>query len=164
MEKVLVSACLLGAKVRYHGGSAEVADPALRRLAGEGRLVPICPEVDGGLPTPRPPAEIRRAGADQGGGVRLRVVTAEGRDVSAPYHLGADSALAQVRREGIRLAILKDGSPSCGSTFVYDGTFTGTRTAGEGLTASRLRAAGVRVFDETQIAEAVAWLSELERR
>lgn len=162
MERVLVSACLLGAKVRYHGGSATISDPVLDRWSGEGRIVPVCPEVEGGLPTPRPPAEIRRD-ADAAGRIRLRVVTADGQDVSEPYRTGAGKALAQARTLGIRVAILKDGSPSCGSSFVHDGAFTGTRTAGDGITAAALRAAGVRVFSETQIAEAAAWVDDLER-
>ena len=163
MQRVLVSACLLGAKVRYHGGSAVSADPVLRRWAEEGRLVPICPEVDGGLPTPRPPAEIRPSPDERGRRI-LRVVTSDGRDVSEPYRAGAEGAAAAARRLGIRVAVLKDGSPSCGSSFVYDGTFTGTRVGGEGLTTATLRAAGVRVFSETQVAEAAAWLDELETR
>lgn len=152
-----MSACLLGAKVRYHGGSAEVSDPILSRWAAEGRLVPVCPEVEGGLPTPRPPAEIQR-----GAGVRLRVLAADGRDVSEAFLAGADAALEQVRRHGIRVAILKDGSPSCGSSFVFDGTFRGTRVAGEGVTAAALRAAGVRVFSEHQMDEASRFVASLE--
>lgn len=156
---MLISACLLGARVRYHGGAAEVEHPALRRWAGEGRLVPVCPEVEGGLPTPRPPAEIQRG---RGGPGPLRVETIDGRDVSSAYARGAQAAVDQARRLGIRVAILKDGSPSCGSSTVSDGTFSGTRVAGQGVTAMALGAAGVRVFSERQIDAAVEWLARLE--
>jgi uncharacterized protein YbbK (DUF523 family) len=158
MEKVLISACLLGARVRYHGGSAEMDDPILKRWVEEGRLVPVCPEVAGGLPTPRPAAEVQTSGDG-----RLRVVTVNGGDVSGPFAQGAETALALVREHRIRVAVLKDGSPSCGSSFIHDGTFSGTRVAGAGLTARRLSEAGVRVFSETQVAEAARWLQAVAR-
>jgi uncharacterized protein YbbK (DUF523 family) len=76
--------------------------------------------------------------------------------------VGAEHAVELARREGIRIAILKDGSPSCGSTAVYDGSFTGTRVPGRGVTAAALEAAGVRVFSETEIEAAAARLAELD--
>jgi uncharacterized protein YbbK (DUF523 family) len=161
MERVLVSACLLGAKVRFHGGSAELAGPVLERWRDEGRLVSFCPEVEGGLPTPRPPAEICRQPLPHGERL-LRVIASDGRDVTEPYRIGADAALIMAQRHRIRVAILKDGSPSCGSSFVYDGTFSGRRTAGEGLTTARLRAAGVSVFSEGEIEAAAELVTRLE--
>ena len=163
VEKILVSACLLGEKVRYHGGDAECEHPALDRWRREGRLVAVCPEVAGGLATPRPPAEIVRPGAG-GGGVRgLAVVrTRDGMDVTAAYLAGADEALELVERHGIRVAILKDGSPSCGTSFTYDGTFSGARLAAPGVTAAMLAAHGVRLFSEREIDAADAWLRQLE--
>ena len=152
MEKVLVSACLLGAKVRYHGGDARSEHPVLRRWQQEGRLVAVCPERDGGLPTPRPPAEI--VGDDGGRGVltTLAVVrTREGADVTAAFVHGAEEALATARAQGIRVAVLKDGSPSCGTTFTYDGTFTGARRPVAGVTAALLEQHGIRVYNESQI-------------
>jgi uncharacterized protein YbbK (DUF523 family) len=160
MEKVLVSACLLGEKVRYHGGSALVTNPILQRWIDEGRIVSVCPEVAGGLPTPRPAAEIRRVPDHTTN--RIVVVTQDGIDVSDAYLKGAQVALDLVQQHGIRVAILKDGSPSCGSAFVHDGSFSGSRVQGQGLTASRLVAAGVRVFNETQIGEAANWVATLE--
>ncbi|SDH48789.1 Uncharacterized conserved protein YbbK, DUF523 family [Pseudomonas benzenivorans] len=161
MQKILVSRCLLGHRVRYDGG-AHGPLVLLERWQAEGRVVALCPEVAGGLPTPRPPAEI--AGG-QGAGVldgRLPVLTVDGEDVSAAFIAGAEQALALVERHGIRLALLKARSPSCGNRENYDGSFTGTRVAGEGVTAAALRRAGVRVFSEEQLPELEAALRELE--
>ena len=152
MEKVLVSACLLGEPVRYNGGASTSDDPLLARWVKEGRVVGFCPEVAGGLGTPRPRAE--RQG--------LRVITDGGRDVTSAFATGAGLALDVVREHRIRIAILKDGSPSCGSSYVYDGTFAGQRVAGRGLTAETLVRDGVRVFSETQLGEADAYLAKLE--
>src|SRR5215213_286651 len=115
MEKVLVSACLLGAKVRYHGGDARSSHDVLQRWRDEGRIVAACPEVDGGLSTPRPAAEI----------VGLRVITRDNTDVTAAFARGAADALRTAQAHAIHVAVLKDGSPSCGSTTVHDGTFSG---------------------------------------
>lgn len=149
MEKVLVSACLLGQRVRYDGRDARAIDPRLERLEREGRIVQVCPEVSGGLPVPRPAAELRG----------LRIVTAAGDDVTANFHEGARVALELARRHGIRVAILKDRSPSCGSREVYDGSFSGTRRQGEGVTTACLRAHGIRVFGEDEIDEALRLVS-----
>ncbi|PYR94297.1 MAG: DUF523 domain-containing protein [Acidobacteria bacterium] len=163
MEKVLVSACLLGAKVRYHGGDARSEHPVLRRWQQEGRLVAVCPERDGGLPTPRPPAEIV---GDEGGRGVLKTIalvrTREGADVTNAFVHGAEDALAAVRAQHIRVAVLKDGSPSCGTTFTYDGTFTGARRAAPGVTAALLEQHGIRVFNESQIDAAEAAVLSIE--
>jgi uncharacterized protein YbbK (DUF523 family) len=157
VEKVLVSACLLGARVRYHGGDARAEHGVLDRWLAEGRIVSVCPEVAGGLPTPRPPAEIVERSP------RFRVVTNEGRDVTSAFERGAEEAARAVVEHGIRLAVLKDASPSCGSTRVYDGSFTSRAVAEDGVTAARLRSLGVRIFTEAQLDEAQAYLTELER-
>jgi uncharacterized protein YbbK (DUF523 family) len=164
VEKILVSACLLGAKVRYHGGDAACDHPILQRWFEEGRLVSVCPERDGGLPTPRPPAEIVGPNAGEGVVQRFAVVrTAAGADISDAFRRGAETALETAKRLGIRIAVLKEGSPSCGSSFVYDGTFSGTRVAGHGVTTALLESNGVRVFDEASIDAAYAWVETLER-
>ena len=167
MEKLLVSRCLLGHKVRYDGGAHGPSDGAairlLQRWQDEGRIVPLCPEVAGGLPTPRRPAEI--AGG-QGGAVldgRLPVLTDDGADVTAAFVAGAEIALRLVQQHGLRVAVLKARSPSCGNTHNYDGHFNGTLVAGEGVTAALLKRHCVRVFNETQLAEAAAELARLER-
>jgi uncharacterized protein YbbK (DUF523 family) len=157
-EKVLVSACLLGERVRYHGGDASIAHTVLRRWQEEGRVVPLCPEVTGGLPTPRPAAEIIMTADGR------RVRTAAGGEVTAAFERGADAAAAVCAAHGIRVAILKDGSPSCGSRSIYDGSFTGRRLKGDGVTAARLRAIGVRIFSEAEIDSAADYLDSLEAR
>lgn len=153
MDKILVSRCLLGHAVRYDGGAHGPIDLLLRWQA-EGRVVALCPEVAGGLPTPRPPAEI--AGG-QGAAVldgEVAVRTVAGDDVSAAFLAGAAAALALVRAHGIRIAVLKARSPSCGNRENYDGSFSGRRVAGEGVTVALLRRAGVQVFSEEELAEA----------
>ena len=140
--KILVSACLLGIPCRYDG--AGKADPAIEKLRQGGHtLIPVCPEILGGLPTPRPPAERRGD----------RVMTRDGGDVTAQYRRGAEEALRLCRLLGCEAALLKERSPSCGSGMVYDGTFTGVLTAGEGVTAELLRAQGIPVYGESRVAE-----------
>ncbi len=155
--KVLVSACLLGQRVRYDGGASDPNSEILERWTAEGRIVAICPEVAGGLPVPRPPAEIEPQATAldvlQGAGT---VNTAAGTDVSAAYVAGARAALALAEKHGIRIAVLKERSPSCGSAGVYDGTFSRTLTAGMGVTAELLSRHGVTVFGESRLQEADA--------
>lgn len=161
MEKILVSRCLLGHRVRYDGGAHGPFD-LLGVWQSEGRIVPLCPEVAGGLPTPRPPAEIP---GGQGGAVldgRVAVVTVGGEDVTTAFVAGAEAALELIARHGIRLAVLKARSPSCGNLENYDGSFSGTRVAGEGVTTAALKRAGVAVFNETELVAAQRLLAALE--
>lgn len=161
MEKILVSRCLLGHRVRYDGGAHGPFD-LLGVWQSEGRIVPLCPEVAGGLPTPRPPAEIP---GGQGGAVldgRVAVVTVGGEDVTTAFVAGAEAALELIALHGIRLAVLKARSPSCGNLENYDGSFSGTRVAGEGVTAAALKRAGVAVFNETELVAAQRLLAALE--
>jgi uncharacterized protein YbbK (DUF523 family) len=162
MIKVLVSSCLLGEKVRFHGEDATCVSSILDRWRSEGRIVPTCPEVMAGLPVPRLPAEI--TGGD-GNAVLLRdayVSDSTGADVTEVFLDGARLALEAARHDGVRLAVLKDGSPSCGSGFIYDGTFRGQRSSGQGVTAAMLSLAGIRVFSERQLDEAARYLKTLE--
>lgn len=140
MKRVLVSACLLGERVRFDGADKLAHHDVLARWLREGRVVRVCPEVAGGLPVPRPPAELRNG----------LVVTKDGRDVSAELARGAQEALRLVREFGVKVAVLKANSPSCGSGFIYDGTFNGTRVPGDGVTTALLRAHGVEVFSELE--------------
>lgn len=161
MEKILVSRCLLGHKVRYDGGASGPFDP-LTQWQAEGRVVAICPEVSGGLPTPRPPAEIAGGqGVDVWDG-RARVLTAEGEDFSGAFVEGARQALALAQRHGIRIAILKANSPSCGNRLIYDGTFSAVKVSGEGVTAALLKRHGVLVFSEQELPEAAQALAQLQ--
>jgi uncharacterized protein YbbK (DUF523 family) len=152
VERVLVSACLLGKPVRYDGGSKHRDDPVLLRWQAEDRLVSCCPEVAGGLPVPRPAAEISPPA----------VRTRDGSDVTASFVRGAEAALEVARRYDVKMAVLKDGSPSCGSTRVYDGTFSGRSIAGSGVTTRLLERHGIRVFSEDSLEEAAAYLHYLE--
>lgn len=140
MEKLLVSACLLGIRCRYDGKS--VADDCLiGALSEHAELIPFCPEVYGGLPTPRPPAEI----------IEGRVIADTGRDVTGEYERGAREALAVCKRLSIRYALLKSRSPSCGKGVVYDGTFSGALTEGDGVCAGLLSENGISVFSSDQV-------------
>ncbi|WP_166358270.1 DUF523 domain-containing protein [Pseudomonas akapageensis] len=161
MQKILVSACLLGHPVRYDGKGGGPFDQ-LALWQQEGRLVVVCPEVAGGLPTPRPPAEIP---GGQGGDVldgQVQVLTVGGEDVSAAFLAGAELALQLVRKHGIGIAILKSGSPSCGNRLTYDGTFSGTKVSGEGVTTALLRREGLQVFSELELPAAALALEKLE--
>ncbi len=145
---LLVSACLLGCPTRYDGGHCAL--PALLELAARGLALPFCPEVAGGLPIPRPPAEC--CGGD-GEGVlagTARVYTAAGDDVTEAFLAGARRALAVAERLGIRHAVLKEGSPSCGVRRIYDGTFQGRLVRGCGVTTALLRRHGIEVCSEEQ--------------
>ncbi|GLH41685.1 DUF523 domain-containing protein [Pseudomonas moraviensis] len=161
MEKILVSRCLLGHRVRYDGGASGPFD-LLEQWIEEGRVVPLCPEVAGGLPTPRAAAEIP---GGQGGEVldgTAAVITTDGEDVSAQFLEGARQALELVQKHGIRVAVLKANSPSCGNLLTYDGTFSGVKVSGEGVTAALLKRHGVRVFSELELAEAAVTLAALD--
>ena len=149
VHKVLVSACLLGQPVRYDGQSKGIVSDWLSALGAEGRVLAFCPEVAGGLPTPRPPAE--RQGE--------RVVTASGLDVTEEFDRGAELALEICQTQGIRFALLKEGSPSCGSGRIYNGRFEGVSVTGEGKTTALLRRHGIVVFSEDQLAELTSALS-----
>lgn len=149
-EKILVSACLLGRKVRYDGTVMPVHD-VLKSWFDQELIVPVCPEVTGGLPVPRDPAEI--CGGD-GFTVlenKATVRSKDGRDVTEFFLKGALKALQIAEENDITMAIMKDGSPSCGSSYIYDGTFTKKRIAGKGVTGAVLEQHGIRVITEFQI-------------
>ena len=156
MDKVLVSACLLGQPVRYNGVGKPLAHALLERWQMEGRVVSICPEVMAGFAIPRPPAEIA-SGAD-GQAVlsgSARVIDMTGADVTPQFIEGARIALRIARENNCRFALLIDGSPSCGSGMIYDGSFSGQKHPGSGVTVALLRANGIEVFSDGQI-EALA--------
>ena len=136
---LLISACLLGCACRYDGKSKP--HPLAVELARRGLAVPVCPEQLGGLPTPRKPSER------QGG----RVVMADGRDVTAEYRRGAEEALSLLEFFHAEGAVLKERSPSCGKGVIYDGSFSGALTEGDGVFAQLLRERGVPVYGESEI-------------
>ncbi|MBA5804791.1 DUF523 domain-containing protein [Rhizobium changzhiense] len=151
-SKILVSACLMGHAVRYDGRAKPLLHPAIETWRAEGRLVMICPEMSAGMTVPRPPAEIAEAatGEEVLAG-KARVVELTGADVTEEFLLAAENAVALARQAGCRYALLIDGSPSCGSGFIYDGTFSGGKQAGNGVTAAALKADGVEVFSDREI-------------
>ena len=144
MENILISACLLGAQCRYDGESK----PLMQTVALMERyhLIPICPEQLGGLPTPREPSE--RLGE--------AVVTKGGADVTAQFSRGAAQALHLARLFGCKIAVLKARSPSCGSGTIYDGSFSGRLTPGDGVTAALLRENGITVYSEEDLDQLLA--------
>ena len=139
MENILVSACLLGVACRYDG--KRKPNEAVIALKEKYNLVPVCPEIMGGLPTPRLPSEIRGE----------TVIMENGEDVTDKYSKGAEETLRLARLFGCGKAVLKEKSPSCGSGRIYDGTFSKTLTEGNGVTAGMLLANGIRVAGETEI-------------
>ena len=136
---ILISACLLGCACRYDGKSKP--HPDVQKLMEKHTLIPVCPEIYGGLPTPRPPSEI--AGD--------RVINSEGKDVTAEYMRGAKEALRMAEQFGCTAAVLKAKSPSCGRGAVYDGTFSRTLTNGDGITVTLLQKHGIKVYTEDEI-------------
>lgn len=144
----VISACLIGCECRYDQKSC--LEPELEQLLREGEVIPVCPEQLGGLPTPRPPAEIVGGdGYDVLDG-KARIVDRQGNDVTEPFLAGARQALRLAQAVGATTAILKENSPSCGSSFIYDGTFTGSKVTGVGLTAALFRRHGIEVRSEQQ--------------
>ena len=133
--------CLLGEPCRYDGKSVPLDGTIIEKLKEKYTLVTVCPEQEGGLPTPRIPAE--RQGKN--------VVRRDGVDVTAEYRKGAEVALSLCRRFGISIALMKATSPSCGAGRIYDGTFSGTLTAGDGVTISILSGNGIKIFTENDI-------------
>lgn len=145
MEKpaLLVSACLLGVRCNHEGGHSRRS--AVEALSATHRLVPVCPEVCGGLSTPRPAAE--RCAADNA----AVVLNVDGDDVTAAYERGAAVAVQLALATGARRAVLKARSPSCGTSRIYDGTFSRALRDGEGVTAAALRATGIEVVSEEDV-------------
>ena len=139
--KLLVSACLMGMGCRYDGKHNQL--PRLAELMKKHTCIPVCPEIFGGLPTPRPPAER------QGN----KVVNDQGQDVTDAFVRGTAEVLRLADLYRCKAALLKERSPSCGSGQIYDGTFTKTLTEGDGLAAQLLKKKGLAVYGESQIGE-----------
>ncbi|MGI6714282.1 MAG: DUF523 domain-containing protein [Bacilli bacterium] len=134
---ILVSACLLGYATKYSGGDNLTS--TLKKLEKKYTLLPFCPEVDGGLSTPRPASEIKEN----------RVFNRQGEDLTKAYELGATLALELARKYQVKIAIMKEKSPACGVTLVYDGTFTNRLIPGRGIATKKLQEAGITVYHET---------------
>jgi uncharacterized protein YbbK (DUF523 family) len=135
----LVSACLAGINCRYDGKSKECE--IVSKLVNTGKAIPVCPEQLGGLSTPRVSSEI----------IGDKVMSKEGRDCTAEFTLGAERTLAIAKALGIKKAILKSKSPSCGCGKIYDGTFSGTLVDGYGKAAELLKKHGIEVVTENDV-------------
>jgi len=149
MRKILISACLIGENVKYDGGNNALHVKILEQWKDEDVLVPLCPEVLGGLSVPRPACEVIEG--------TNRVLCKTGEDVSVAFAKGARESLRIAQEEGICMAILKARSPSCGKDIIYDGTFTSTRVHDSGITCKLLQESGIPVFSEEELALAEAF-------
>ena len=152
-NKILISACLLGEKVKYNGGDNALKDARIAKWRSDGRLVSVCPEVLGGMSTPRVPSEVVK-------GTR-RVISKTGEDVTHFFEEGAKKSLHIAQKEGVCMAILKARSPSCGKNRICDGTFSGTKAEGMGIACAVLQAHGLTIFSEEELDDAEAFLEKL---
>nr|WP_249260660.1 DUF523 domain-containing protein [Halomonas caseinilytica] len=158
VEKILISACLLGQPVRYDGRAKTQESDLLACWREQGRLVTVCPEVQAGLATPRAPAEIQAGDGHDVLEGSARVITRDHEDVTPAFLHGAELALALCQRHRIRYAILTEASPSCGSQRIYDGDFAGHTVAGMGVTSALLTRHGVKVFSQHELGRVAALL------
>lgn len=149
---ILISACLAGRNVKYNGSNNSVPWLCEWIERHKEQVLLVCPEVMGGLPTPRLPAEIQFSEANSGAvPEKRRVVNKAGEDVTEQFLIGAEKVLELVKQHHIKSAILKANSPSCSGFYIYDGTFSGTKIVGQGITAALLMEHGVRVYSETMV-------------
>ena len=139
--KILISNCFLGENCKYNGGNNYNAE--LLNVLKNHELIPVCPETFGGLKSPRLPAEI----------VGDKVLFSDGSDATEAFVKGAEKALEIAKAQGVKVAVLKANSPSCGSGIIYDGTFTGKKVSGYGVAAKLLKENGIKVYSEQDIEE-----------
>ncbi|OQY03842.1 MAG: hypothetical protein B6I22_10740 [Desulfobacteraceae bacterium 4572_123] len=162
MVKVLVSACLMGERVRYDGAIVPYNSAILNSWRDDGLIVSFCPEVAGNLPVPRSPAEIINGTGTDVFKKNIGVYTINGQDVTESFIKGAGEALRIVKEMQIKLAVLKEGSPSCGKTSINNGSFSGSKRRGKGVTTALLEKNDIAVFSENEIKKAATYLDELK--
>jgi uncharacterized protein YbbK (DUF523 family) len=143
LDKILISRCFLGENVRYNSVVSKFTHPLIKLWQQQKRFIAICPEVSGGLPVPREPAEIQPNSNE--------VITKSGVNISKEFDIGAQQALFLCQQHNIRFALLKESSPSCGSTYIYDGSFTNSKVLGQGMTSKLLTLHNIKVFSENQL-------------
>lgn len=150
-KNILMSACLFGENVRYDGSNCSLGCHVLEKLKIKYDLIPVCPEVLAGLPVPRAQCEIVGKGGQSVLNGTAKVLSKEGKDFTEDFIAGAKAALSVAKNHGAKVAILKNGSPSCGSTRIYDGSFTGNKIDQKGVAVVLLENSSVKVIDEEQI-------------
>ncbi|MCP3924716.1 MAG: DUF523 domain-containing protein [Desulfobacterales bacterium] len=150
MKKILVSSCLLSEKVRYNGKIIYLEIPLLRLWKERDIIVPFCPEVEAGLPVPRPPCEICGGNGKDVLQSKARVIDKNGDDLTDQFIKGAEMAVKVIKDQDVVAAVLKNGSPSCGSSYIYDGTFEDRKIRGKGVTTTMLEQNNIKVFNENE--------------
>lgn len=158
MKKILISACLLGDKVRYDGNSLLISSSIVQKWRDESRIISICPEVSAGMSVPRAPSEIDGGIGDAVLSGKISVIENTGTDVTEIFIRSAYNTLKLCKEYNIDIAVLADFSPSCGSSAIYSGDFSGTKVDGAGVTTALLKVNGIKVFSQYQLVEANAWL------
>ena len=146
---ILISACLAGLETRYDGGHNRIE--AIEKLVQQGKAMLVCPEQLGGLPTPRLPAQIVGGNGDDVLDGKAKVINSKGEDVTLEFVKGAKQALKAALAINATKAVLKESSPSCGSGLIYDGSFSGTKKVGYGVTTALLRRHGIEVISENEL-------------
>ncbi len=159
--KILISACLIGQKVRYDGRCNRIRRDIIAKWQQSGLLVPICPEVTGGLPTPRNPAELQpgKTASDILSG-KGRILDNTGTDVTDQFVIGAKITLDLAIANNCRYGLMKEASPSCGCNYIHSGKFDGQTKIGKGITAALLQQNGIEIFSETGIEKLVKAISD----
>jgi len=150
MKNILISSCLIGENVRYNGEVVEVSE-GVKKLSEEYNLIPVCPEMLGGLDVPREPCEIQGGGGADVLDGSAKVFGNKGTDCTEPFIKGAELTLAKAKECNAEFAVLKERSPSCGSSRIYTGEFNGNTKSGEGVAAAILRRLGIRVISENDL-------------
>lgn len=161
MQNILVSACLVGNKVRYDGKALPIDSEILKHWQTEERIVAFCPEVSGGLPIPRIPAEIVGGDGDAVLSGKAAVTAKNGKNVTVNFVKGAQLALSICKEKNIKMAILSEASPSCGGSMIYNGTFSNIKVPGVGVTTALLRKHGISVFSQYEINAVYEYLAEV---
>lgn len=154
VEKILISSCLFGQNVRYDAGNCLIEHEIFEKWQAEDRFVAICPEMAGGLPAPRAPCERDLQ--------TNRILDKAGNDYTDAFHAGAQLALELAQKHNIRVALLKEQSPSCGSNIIYDGTFSSHKIPGQGITANLLSKNGIMCFSEHQWDDLIAHMASCD--
>ncbi len=146
---IIVSACLAGEKCKYNGG--DNYHPQIAKMVREGRAIAVCPEVLGGLPTPRAACETRGGDGNDVLDGRAEVFNKYGENVTKEFINGAQKVLQKAIDNNVQVAVLKERSPSCGVRQIYDGSFSGVKISGQGVTAALLARHGIKLYSEEEL-------------